>query len=136
MHSRDVLSRQLTQLHQQASPAVILSLRLQDGIPSFITHLIQLAEESGQLKIRYVGPREGATDLPSSTIAHPSKDMSKGPADPQPLVELKNVSIVGRTPILQNVNWVIREGEKWRLKGPNGTLQCHDPFTMFSATVP
>jgi molybdate transport system ATP-binding protein len=42
--------------------------------------------------------------------------------DCDPLIQLKNVTVQynGR-PILQAINWTIRPGEFWQLKGPNGS---------------
>lgn len=42
--------------------------------------------------------------------------------DCDPLVEMKNVNVSyeGRQ-VLHNINWVIRPGEFWQLKGPNGS---------------
>lgn len=42
--------------------------------------------------------------------------------DCNPLVQLNNVSVkYNERPILNNINWTIRPGEFWQLKGPNGS---------------
>lgn len=39
-----------------------------------------------------------------------------------PLIELNNVSVsYGGRPVLNKINWLIRPGECWQLKGPNGS---------------
>ncbi len=42
--------------------------------------------------------------------------------DCDPLVQLNNVSVkYNERPVLHNINWTIRPGEFWQLKGPNGS---------------
>lgn len=42
--------------------------------------------------------------------------------DCDPLIQLNNVTVkYHERPILQNINWTIRPGEFWQLKGPNGS---------------
>lgn len=41
---------------------------------------------------------------------------------PDPLIVLRNVSVsYNERPILNSINWTIKPGEFWQLKGPNGT---------------
>ncbi len=42
--------------------------------------------------------------------------------DCDPLIQLNNVSVkYNERPILHNINWTVRPGEFWQLKGPNGS---------------
>lgn len=42
--------------------------------------------------------------------------------DCDPLIQLNNVTVkYNERPILNNINWTIRPGEFWQLKGPNGS---------------
>lgn len=42
--------------------------------------------------------------------------------DCDPLVQMNNVSVkYNERPVLRNINWTVRPGEFWQLKGPNGS---------------
>ena len=38
-----------------------------------------------------------------------------------PLIELRNVHVVYERPILRDVSWTVRAGERWAVLGPNGS---------------
>lgn len=116
-HSRQVLSDQLIALHQNAAPAIILSLRPQDGIPSFVTHVLQLREsEDGQVHIRYIGDKSGRTVDTVSTSPEEEAGKPSAHVEGEAIVTLKNINVSGRTPILKDVSWKIRQGEKCKSK--------------------
>jgi molybdate transport system ATP-binding protein len=62
---------------------------------------------------------------------------------PEPIVELRNVNVsYGGRPILQDINWTVRAGERWAVLGPNGSgkttllsLLCGDHPQAYSNDV-
>lgn len=121
--SRKTLSALLANLVQTASPRILLALREQDHIPSFVTHILYINRSND---IVHNGPKSHLA--PSEALISPEDVLSKiksrniTPSTSPILVDLKNVSIAywGK-PVLKNVNWTIREGDRWLLLGPNGS---------------
>lgn len=70
-----------------------------------------------------------ATDFLTSNATHPSFSVAQLPQlfetsllECDPLLQLNNVSVsYNERPILTNINWTVRPGEFWQLKGPNGS---------------
>lgn len=126
--SRKLIADKLLELHRRSSPHLVLTLRLQDGIPDFVTHLIQLGElTDGRPTIQFVGPKEqwsGCTlpsEKPTDSAVAPQKARER-PANPQELVRMDNVNIGIRSmTILKSLHWSVKQGERWLLKGPNGS---------------
>ena len=118
--SRERITELLSVLHNRQAPRVLLTLRAQDGVPSWITHILQLSSER---KIGYIGPRAGWVSQAQEGEFNTQKS-SNAAGDTsnwgKEIVKLDKVSITGRRPILIDVDWVVRSGERWALKGHNG----------------
>jgi len=121
--SRKTLSTLLANLADSASPRIILALREQDHIPSFITHILQLNRTND---ILHNGPKPSnkvstSENTPDDVLTQ-IKSRSVPQKDSSIVAELKdvNVSYWGK-PVLREVNWTIREGDHWLLLGPNGS---------------
>src|SRR5204863_3517662 len=70
----------------------------------------------------------------TSTIQHPKWE--------GPIIELRNVTVAYERPILRDVTWTVRAGERWAVLGPNGSgkttllsLLCGDHPQAFSNDV-
>ena len=121
--SRKTLSKLLANLAQTASPRILLSLREQDHIPYFVTHILHINISN---EIIHNGPKSIIT--PSEDSVHTDAVLSKiksrnvQPSAAPVLADLKtvNISYWGK-PVLKNINWMIREGDHWLLLGPNGS---------------
>src|SRR6266496_2072336 len=121
--SRKTLSTLLSNLTQTASPRILLALREQDHIPSFVTHILHVKHS---YEILHNGPKTNISIAPDST--HPDTVVSElksrniKPSRSPILADMKdvNISYWGK-PVLRNVNWTIREGDHWLLLGPNGS---------------
>ncbi|KAI8806852.1 P-loop containing nucleoside triphosphate hydrolase protein [Cladochytrium replicatum] len=127
---REVLSNTINTMIQEPQrwPRVLLVLRPQDEIPSAVTHIIELGKKSHNASSTTVffGPLgEYATSrrrsLEESARSNSPTLLSKPEVSGDPIVELKNVKVGTDTPILRDINWTIREGERWALLGPNGS---------------
>jgi molybdate transport system ATP-binding protein len=87
-----------------------------ESIPEYVTHVLQLSDR----RITYSGPRSGYRAPASRSLDRPAS-MSHQPLA-EPVVELKNVSVsYGGRPILRDISWTVRAGERWAVLGPNGS---------------
>ncbi|PPQ85672.1 hypothetical protein CVT25_002139, partial [Psilocybe cyanescens] len=119
--SRKALTETLHHLHIQCAPRIIIGLRKGEEIPSWITHLLD------------IDGRSARTRAASDAVSHPSaapnittKPVSKADAltgkSASLLVDMKGVNITyGDRKVLKDINWQIRQGERWHLQGPNGS---------------
>lgn len=127
--SRQLIADKLLELHRRSAPHLVLTLRMQDGVPDFVTHLVHLAESpagNGPLSVQYVGPKaqwSGPTQTVSPAAAAGQRRTDRPrPEQPQDLVRMDNVNVSIRTlPILTSITWSIKQSERWMLKGPNGS---------------
>ena len=121
--SRKTLSTLLSNLAQTASPRILLALREQDHIPSFITHVLQINKSNDVLhngpKSSYITPSEST---PPDAVLLEIKSRNISPSTSPILADMKdvNISYWGK-PVLRNINWTIRQGDHWLLLGPNGS---------------
>jgi molybdate transport system ATP-binding protein len=86
-----------------------------EAVPDWVTHVIQLVDR----RVTFAGPRKDY-ESPRSKKAEPAAEATT--ARGEPVVELTNVNVVyGGTPILKDVTWTVRAGERWAVLGPNGS---------------
>jgi molybdate transport system ATP-binding protein len=122
--SRKRLSTLLSNLAQTASPRILLALREQDHIPSFVTHLLHLNHSN---EILHNGPKPATMTTSSETtptdiVLSEIKSRNIRPSESPILADLRNINIsYWGKPVLRTVNWTIREGDHWLLLGPNGS---------------
>lgn len=127
--SRTVVDKLLGELNKLADePRVVLVLRDKGPdatLSSWVTNVVDIHE--GQV---WVGTRR------QWEIRRRQKEQAEGDADAgkpdasrssssteAPIVQLSNVSVSygeGTRPVLKEVNWTIRPGDKWHLQGANG----------------
>ncbi|OAC99504.1 hypothetical protein MUCCIDRAFT_129758, partial [Mucor lusitanicus CBS 277.49] len=112
----------LGNLATKASVPVVLVLRPQDEFPSWATDVIEL----GNMTVQWTGnPSEyqarRAKHLESTkSSSHSAKTVDTSNNDP--IVEMKNVKVTySGNPILRDITWTVRKGERWALLGPNGS---------------
>ncbi|CAO3697290.1 unnamed protein product [Rhizopus stolonifer] len=98
---------------------VVLVLRPQDEIPSWATHVIELED----MKIHWEGkPEEYKAKRKLLLQKSKQKKVERDTSTNNPVVELKDVKVSYRgQPILQDITWTVRQGERWALMGPNGS---------------
>lgn len=117
----DVEHRQhlLDVLGSLSSIPVVLVLRPQDEFPSWATDVIEL----GNMEIQWQGkPQDYLArrhqKKTKSRAVQQQPDTSQNP----PVVELNQVKVTyGGNPILRDITWTVRQGERWALMGPNGS---------------
>ncbi len=124
--SRKILNDTLDQLARARNITIILSGHF-DVLPQCISHRLHL--EKG--KVSYQGPlqkleTDQVTALSSQQISKLEEletfyRAKSAPLTVQDVFQLDGVSVkYGRTTILEEVNWRVKPGEKWMLKGQNG----------------
>ncbi len=116
-----------------------------DAVPAWVTHVLEL----GRGGVSNCGMRNAECGVQTENgAAGPS------PANPQsairipqssldPVIELHHVTVThGGKPILRDVSWTVRAGERWALVGPNGagkttllSLVCGDHPQAYSNDV-
>ena len=126
--TRESLQQLLSKLIEVTSLQVILVLSKDDDIPSFITHVIPVANRCCGKKItlsEYLDVREKD---PENVLSGEKKQRiaglpyGKDAYHADCVVELRKVSIrYGERTILKDLDWVVKRGEKWALSGQNGS---------------
>ncbi|KAF7291234.1 p-loop containing nucleoside triphosphate hydrolase protein [Mycena indigotica] len=110
----------LHHLHQKNDPHILLGLRSQDSVPGWITHLALV--DNGAV---HVGPK--ASMLPHKTrmqeaAARRAESRISPTQTGDVVVEMKDVNVAyGPRQVLKNINWTIRQGERYHLRGTNGS---------------
>jgi molybdate transport system ATP-binding protein len=120
--SRKTLSTLLSNLAQTSSPRILLALREQDHIPSFVTHVLQVNNFN---EILHNGPKTKLSIPPDSTpntVLSEIKSRNVKSSQSPILADMKDINIsYWSKPVLRDVNWTIRQGDHWLLLGPNGS---------------
>ncbi|GAA5857162.1 hypothetical protein JCM8547_009345 [Rhodosporidiobolus lusitaniae] len=147
--SRALLTSLLTTLHSSRSPRVLLILRPQDSLPPFVTHIALVdAQSPGSLTLgtkdevlatleaqallaagerEREATRERKERRRVEAEKNEKKDRDEG-RERKNVVELKGVNVTyGRKEdgperrVLRDVDWTVKEGERWVLLGHNGS---------------
>lgn len=146
--TRTLLFRLLEELSRLRTLQIVLVVSRPEDIPAFITHVIPVENKVVLPKMT----REAYL----STHATPSADTCPGleerilglPSTPiynisDEVVRLSRVSIrYGDRTILKDLDWVVRQGEKWALSGENGagkstllSLLCADNPQSYACDI-
>lgn len=156
--TRDLLSELLGELVRSLDITVILVMSRLDIIPDFITHIIPVEglRVLPQVTVAQYLAERGRTDADSPVLSDgtlrliedlPVKDLTAGHFYPQgtapEIVKCNKVSIrYGQRTILKDLDWTVREGEKWALGGENGagkstllSLVCADNPQSYACNI-
>ncbi|EPB90706.1 hypothetical protein HMPREF1544_02450 [Mucor circinelloides 1006PhL] len=112
----------LGNLATKSSVPVVLVLRPQDEFPSWATDVIEL----GNMTIQWTGNpseyQQRRTKQLESTKSSNASVKTVDTSNNDPIVEMKNVKVTySGNPILRDITWTVRKGERWALLGPNGS---------------
>lgn len=126
--SRAILSRHLASLHALQTPRIFLVLRPQDEIPSFVSHLALIGEANDIVfgrKKDVLASEKGQTLLAERESMLARQEKRKGgkveKGEGKVLVKMEKVNVsYGPRKVLLDVDWTVREGERWVLSGHNG----------------
>jgi molybdate transport system ATP-binding protein len=86
-----------------------------DAIPDWVTNVLELTER----RVTFTGPSaDYRPPVPPGVGPGPPVERTGG----EPIVELTSVNVThGGKPILRDVTWTVRAGERWAVLGPNGS---------------
>ena len=126
VQNRKEVSDILGSILLEGSTRILLVLRPQDEMPSCVTHIIELDKN---MRVKWQGMRKDWNEEEHKLSGKGRLDsLREGKKDgvvndfEEPVVELKNVNVSYDKPILTDVNWTIRKGERWGLMGHNGMV--------------
>ena len=125
--TRDQLKELFATIVKNNPIQIILVLSKTDDIPSFITHIVEV-------KDRHVGKKMTREDYLASQVPTPSQVLEASKAEAirnlpydnkeyhtHEVAKLNHVSIrYGSRTILKELDWTVRNGERWALSGQNG----------------
>ncbi|MBO0697473.1 MAG: ATP-binding cassette domain-containing protein, partial [Zavarzinella sp.] len=109
-----------------------------DSVPEWVTHVLEM--DRG--RIVYQGRRTAWSSTGLPPPAAPARATSTStPAEP--IIELRHVNVThGGRPILRDITWTVRAGERWAVLGPNGSgkttllsLVCGDHPQAYSNDI-
>ena len=123
--TRDLLTTLLHQLAQQGIQ-LILVMSMMDSVPDFITHVVRVADMKVASKMTLDNYRSWfkaqLDNLQDEDVVLPDSEQRPTMHGQSEIVRLNKVSIrYGDRTILKELDWVVREGEKWALSGVNGS---------------
>lgn len=117
--TRDQLHMLLLRLIRERGLQLILVLSRHDEVPPFITHVVPVCEKR-------VGKRIAVADWREQMEA-PLAGMGSGPAlSPaevgEPIIVFRDVTLrYGNHTLFEHLDWQVHRGERWALKGRNGS---------------
>lgn len=147
--TRDQLKTLLKTLADERALQIVLVLSKSDDIPDFITHVVEVRDMK-------VMPKQELADYKARRLSYPARLLSEEkaqrllslPSDEKDyhadeVVKMTHVSIrYGERTILKDVNWTVRNGERWALSGKNGSgkstllsLVCADNPQGYAADI-
>lgn len=125
--TREQLTALLTELSRETTLQIILVLSKTDDIPEFITNVVEVSNMTVGEKItrqeyinnRSAFPEHVLCQQKEQEIINLPDNATDYNADV--VVGMNNVSIrYGERTILKDLNWTVRNGERWALSGQNG----------------
>lgn len=147
--TREQLKDLLRTLSEKTALQIILVLSKSDDIPDFITSVVEVKERTVLPKIShadYIATRDPFPDhVLSSEKAMEIRTLSpkNGEYHAQEVIKMSRVSIrYGRRTILKELDWTVRDGERWALSGQNGagkstllSLVCADNPQSYACDI-
>ena len=132
--TREMLGGLLADLARSLDLQCVLLLSHPEQVPAFVTHVIPVQDGmAGEKEPASVflcrlepGGPDALNDVEERVFAFPERDLSMVPfypSGPSPeIVRCEDVSIrYGSRTILSHLDWVVREGEHWAIRGENGS---------------
>ena len=125
--TRDDISRLFSEVHAARHPRLVLILREQDQVPSFITHALRIDDEGHIVhgNVHEVNTAPSMAYAPGSyerVRSNHTAGTGVGDAAQPPVVEMHDVSIeYGGVSVLNNISLTLRPGARLVLVGDNGS---------------
>lgn len=126
------VSNSLKDVAQELNTSIALGLRIQDDVPGWISHLAYVSDAGLEISGERDKVEKEIMDVLGATIAKHKEHELQHQKDKlekkkiieteDPIIEFNNASVIYRGQIiLQNFNWKVERGSKWRILGNNGT---------------
>lgn len=147
--TRDQLKVLLMQISQERALQVILVLSKEDDIPDFITHVVEVRDmkvlpkvcKEEYLACRETVPSRVLTDEKHRAIVE--LPYSERKYHEEEVVKMNKVRIqYGERIILKDLDWTVKNGERWALSGQNGagkstllSLVCADNPQSYACDI-
>lgn len=126
--TRDQLRLLLKDISEEQALQIILVLSKSDDIPDFITHVIEVDGMKMLPKVTREEFLSTRLSLPLRVLSHEKEQailrLSDRDTDyhAEEVIDMRNVSIrYGERVILRELNWKVKNGERWALSGQNGS---------------
>lgn len=132
--SRALLVEMLQQMTQVHGVQVILLLSNPQDIPAMVNRVLPVVDRTllppmsreaflaDNVLIHRLFPTEGLTEEQPVEVSDLPVDPEKQPATHTVTLRMEKVKVCyGSRTILQDIDWEIKNGEKWALFGPNGS---------------
>lgn len=126
--TRDRLKDLMKTISDEGALQVVIVLSKTDDIPDFITHVVEVENMKVHRKVtrreymaaRKLAPPKVLTEMKEAGILNlPYRDSDY---NAQEVVRMNKVSIkYGERTILKDLDWTIKNGERWALGGQNGS---------------
>jgi len=112
-YGRREVSAMLRQLVHEGVRLILIVAA--DAIPDFVTHVLELTER----RVTFAGPR---SHFHAAIAQAPYAKSSATQSSATPVIEMRDVNVThGGKPILRDITWTVRQGERWAVLGPNGS---------------
>lgn len=147
---RDLMASLISDRDTKAMPLqLILVLSKTDDIPDFITHIVEVEDMRVKAKISRVHYINNIELIPNKVISHEKEKAIKdlpvinNDYKAQEVINMRQVNIkYGDRTILKDVNWVVRNAERWAVSGQNGagkstllSLVCADNPQSYACDI-
>jgi molybdate transport system ATP-binding protein len=107
----------------RGGPAIVLITRA-ETLPVWVTHILAMDRLTSAWQGRREGFRPSVAGLSEGRPRVPTGHAEPASVRPatEDIIELRHVNVAyGDRPILRDVSWTVRAGERWAVLGPNGS---------------
>lgn len=147
--TRDQLKELLRLMAQDGDLQIVLVLSKDDDIPDFISHVVEVKDMIVGNKTTLEQYRSSRQPIPPHVLnADKAKAIVNLPYKQteyhsEEVINMKDVSIrYGERTILKDLNWLVKNGERWALSGQNGagkstllSLVCADNPQSYACDI-
>ena len=150
--TRQQLRELLEQISKERALQIILVLAKDEDIPRFITHVVEVKDMVVKPKLtreEYLSGKSESRKSEAEPLSQELKDIilnlpySDNEYHTNEVVHMNNVCIrYGERTILKDLNWTVKNGERWALKGQNGagkstllSLVCADNPQSYACDI-
>lgn len=146
---RDLLESLIKPSGKAITPQLILVLSRTDDIPDFITHVVEVEDMKVKEKVTRVHYINNVEPVPATVLTQEKQDAIKAlpvsdrDYNAQEVIRMNKVMIqYGDRTILKDLDWTVRNGERWAVSGQNGagkstllSLVCADNPQSYACDI-